>query len=73
MVTPRWLDWDLFPGSACEDFIYQLSGKGVSSGIWKGMHLGDTPPPRLGFKGDFSDDDCKFALPVPLLRCNLWY
>ena len=27
----------------------------------------------LGFKGDLSDNDCKFALPVPLLMCNLWY
>ena len=41
MVSPRWLDWDLFPGSACEEFIYQLQGDGVSSGVWKGIYLGD--------------------------------
>ena len=41
MSTPRWLDWDLFPGSTCEEFIYQLQGDGVSSGIWKGIYLGD--------------------------------
>ena len=41
MVIPRWLDWNLDPGSTCEDFIYQLQGVGVSSGIWKGTYIGD--------------------------------
>ena len=41
MTTPRWLDWDLFPGSACEKFILQLRGKGVTSGAWQGRYLGE--------------------------------
>lgn len=40
MTIPRWLDWDLFPGSACKEFLLQLTGEGVTSGSWKGRYLG---------------------------------
>lgn len=40
MTTSRWLDWNLFPGSACDDFIYQLRAVGVAEGEWKGMYKG---------------------------------
>ena len=40
MTTPRWLGWNLFPGSACDDFIYQLRALGVAEGEWKGAYKG---------------------------------
>ena len=40
-TCPKWLDWDFFPGSACEEFLKQLGGEGVTSGPWKGIYLGD--------------------------------
>ena len=57
MVTPRWLDWDLYPESACEHFIYQLQGKGVSSGIWKGIYRGDDLLPDWARKDSISLND----------------
>lgn len=41
MTAPRWLDWNFYPGSACEEFIYQLQGEGVSSDVWRGAYMGD--------------------------------
>ena len=42
MTTPRWLDWDLFYNSACDDFIVQIDqGRGIVSGAWQGRYLGD--------------------------------
>ena len=57
MTTPRWLDWDLFPGSACEEFILQLSAEGVTSGPWKGIYLGDQ---QFGSSAIDHDDDYVF-------------
>lgn len=57
MATPRWLDWDLFPGSACEEFILQLRGEGVTSGAWKGMYIGGFLLPARYWP---KDDDYSF-------------
>ena len=58
MVTPRWLDWDLFPGSACNDFLVQLAlGKGVVSGRWKGRYFGEQ---KFVSSVEDADDDYVF-------------
>ncbi|MBQ1424641.1 MAG: hypothetical protein IIY98_00710 [Aeriscardovia sp.] len=79
MTTPRWLDWDLFSGSACEKFILQLRGKGVVLGPWKGLHMGDNlfPAPYWPKDDDYSfneDGSCevKFIRPWYLDQLGKW-
>lgn len=79
MTTPRWLDWDLFSGSACEKFILQLRGKGVTSGPWKGLYLGDNLYPSPWWPKDdyysFNEDgscEVKFIRPWYLDQLGKW-
>lgn len=58
MTTPRWLDWDLFYNSACDDFIVQIDrGKGIASGVWRGAYLGDQ---NFGSSAIADDEDYVF-------------